>query len=692
MNPVPRRGAAAFSRKVDMFGKLSLSVIPYDKPIVMTAVGGAILLAVVIMALITYYKKWPYLWQEWLTSLDHKRIGIMYIILALVMLLRGFSDAILMRSQQAIAAGTSSGYLPPEHFNQIFSAHGSIMIVFMAMPFLIGLMNIVVPQQIGARDVAFPFMNSVSLWLTAAGALLTMVSLGVGEFSKAGWSGYAPLTEQQYSPGPGVDYWIWAFQIAGVGSLMSAINFLVTILKMRAPGMMLMRMPMFVWTTLVTNVLMIFAFPVLTVALALLTLDRYLGMHFFTNALGGNMMMYTNLFWIWGHPEVYIVILPAFGIFSEVVATFSGKRLFGYKSLVYASVAIMVLSFCVWVHHFFTMGAGPNVNIVFGISTMMIAIPTGVKIFNWLFTMYRGRIRFTTPMYWTLAFIATFAVGGMAGVLLSVPPADYVLHNSLFLIAHFHNMLIPGTLFGFFAGYTYWFPKAVGFRLNETWGKRAFWAWLIGFYLAFTPLYVLGFMGMPRRMEHYANLAWQPWLVVAATGTAVILMGILFQMIQLFVSIRKRHVNRDLTGDPWDGRTLEWATSSPPAVYNFAKIPVVQDIDTFRDMKEKDMAYKQPDQYHDIWMPKNTAKGLLTGAFTFVFGFAMVWYIWWLVILGALGMILTVIARSSEDDTDYIVPAAQVKRIEDRHYQQATSIATNRASEVKTTLDPLTQA
>jgi cytochrome o ubiquinol oxidase subunit 1 len=673
-----------------MFGRLSLSAIPYENPITMGAVGGAMVLAVVILALITYYRKWKYLWKEWLTSLDHKRIGIMYIILALIMLLRGFSDAILMRSHQALAAGMSQGFLSPGHFDQVFSAHGSIMIIFMAMPFLVGLMNIAVPQQIGARDVAFPFMNSVSFWLTATGALLVMVSLGLGEFSKAGWSGYAPLTEQPYSPGTGVDYWIWAFQIAGAGSLMSGINFLVTILKMRAPGMTLMRMPMFVWTTFVTNVLMIFAFPVLTVALALLALDRYLGMHFFTNELGGNMMMYVNLFWIWGHPEVYIVILPAFGIFSEVVATFSGKRLFGYTSLVYATVAIMVLSFSVWVHHFFTMGAGPNVNTFFGITTMMIAVPTGVKTFNWLFTMYRGRIRFTTPMYWTLAFIVTFAVGGMAGVLLSIPPADYVLHNSLFLIAHFHNMLIPGSLFGFLAGYSYWFPKAVGFRLNETWGKRAFWAWLIGFYLAFAPLYVLGFMGMPRRMQHYANPAWHPYLVVAAGGAAVIMIGILFQMIQLFVSIRERHANRDLTGDPWDGHTLEWATSSPPAVYNFAETPVVHDIDAFRDMKEKGIATKQPDQYHDIEMPKNTAMGLIIGAFAFLFGFALVWYIWWLAILGALGMLFAVIARGSDDDTDYIIPAAEVERIENQRYRQSTA-ATHRPADGRIAPEPLPQ-
>jgi cytochrome o ubiquinol oxidase subunit 1 len=660
-----------------MFGKLSLSAVPYQSLIIMSAVGASILLALVIMALITYYRKWAYLWKEWLTSVDHKRIGVMYIILALVMLLRGLSDAVMMRSQQALAAGASHGYLQPDHFNQIFSAHGTIMIVFVAMPFLVGLMNIVVPPQIGARDVAFPFLNSVSLWLTAAGALLVMVSLGVGEFSKAGWSGYAPLTELQYSPGTGVDYWIWAFQIAGIGSLMTSINFLVTILRMRAPGMTLMRMPIFVWTALCTLVLMVLAFPVLTVTLAMLTLDRYLGMHFFTNALGGNMMMYVNLFWIWGHPEVYIVVLPAFGVFSEVAATFSGKRLFSYKSMVYATLAIMLLSFSVWVHHFFTMGAGPDVNIFFGITTMIIAIPTGVKVFNWLFTMYRGRVRFTTPMFWTLGFITTFSVGGMAGVLLASPPADYVLHNSLFLIAHFHTMLITGSLFGYFAGYSYWFPKAMGFTLNEKWGKGAFWCWLIGFYLAFIPLYVLGFMGMPRRMVHYDNLAWHPYLIVAAAGLAVILIGVFCQMVQLVVSIRQRHATRDLTGDPWDGRTLEWAMSSPPAVYNFAKTPVVDDIDAFVDMKEKGTAYQKPNRYHDIHMPQNSGKGFVMGALTFLFGFAMVWYIWWLAILCGLGLLVTVIGRASDDDTDYLIPAAEVEENEKQRYRQLTAALTN---------------
>jgi cytochrome o ubiquinol oxidase subunit 1 len=661
-----------------MFGKLSLSAVPYHNAIVMGAVYGSILMALVILGLITYYRKWTILWKEWLTSVDHKKIGIMYIILALVMLLRGLSDAVMMRSQQALAAGASHGYLPPDHFNQIFSAHGTIMILFVAMPFLVGLMNIVIPPQIGARDVAFPFLNSVGLWLTTAAALLVMVSLGVGEFSKAGWSGYAPLTELKYSPGTGVDYWIWAFQISGLGSLMTSINFLVTILKMRAPGMTLMRMPIFVWTTLCTTVLMVLSFPVLTVTLSLLTLDRYLGMHFFTNTLGGNMMMYVNLFWIWGHPEVYIVILPAFGIYSEVAATFSGKPLFSYASMVYATVAITILSFAVWLHHFFTMGAGPDVNIFFGISTMIIAVPTGVKIFNWLFTMYRGRVRFTTPMLWTMGFITTFSIGGMAGVLLASPPADYVLHNSLFLIAHFHNMLIAGSLFGYFAGYSYWFPKAIGFTLNEKWGKRAFVSWLIGFYLAFGPLYLLGFMGMPRRMVHYDNLAWQPYLIIAAGGLALILVGVFCQMAQLIVSIRNRHAASDLTGDPWDGRTLEWAMSSPPAVYNFAKTPLVKDIDAFMDMKEKGIAYQKPDRYHDIHMPKNTAAGFINGILAFMFGFAMIWYIWWLAVLCALGMLFTVIIRAFDDDTDYTVPAAEVERIENRHFQALASAAAER--------------
>ncbi|MDE2343332.1 MAG: cytochrome o ubiquinol oxidase subunit I [Betaproteobacteria bacterium] len=647
-----------------LFGKLTLSAIPYDNPIVMGAIGGATAMGLLVLGLITYFGKWGYLWKEWFTSVDHKRIGVMYIVLAFVMLLRGFSDALMMRMQQAIAQGSMHGYLPPDHYDQIFSAHGTIMIIFVAMPFFIGLMNLIVPLQIGARDVAYPFLNSVSFWLTASSAALVMISLGVGDFSHAGWSGYPPLSETQFSPGPGVDYWIWSLQLGGIGTLMTGINFFVTILRMRAPGMTMMKLPVFSWTILVTNVLIMLSFPVLTVALALLTLDRYLGMHFFTSDMGGNQMMFLNLFWIWGHPEVYIVILPAFGMFSEVVSTFSRKRLFGYHSMVYATVAIAVLSFVVWLHHFFTMGAGANVNAFFGIATMVIAVPTGVKVFNWLFTMYKGRVEFTTPVLWTLGFIITFCIGGMTGVLLSVPPADFVLHNSEFLVAHFHNMLIPGALFGYFAGYAFWFPKAFGFRLDEKWGKRAFWLWLVGFYLAFMPLYALGFMGMPRRLVHYNNPAWQPYLLVAAAGTLVILAAIVCQAVQLVVSIRNREALRDVTGDPWNGRTLEWAVASPPPFYNFAHIPHVQSLDAFTDMKDRGIAYEVPASYQDIHMPKNTAVGVVLGGIAFAFGFSMIWHIWWLALGAAVGALGALVLRSADDSVDYILPAQDVARME----------------------------
>ena len=648
-----------------MFGKLSLSEIPLHNSVLMGAVYGTSAVALVIIALITYFGKWGYLWREWLTSLDHKKIGVMYIVLAGAMLVRGFIDALLMRMQQVMSVGASQGFLAPDHYAQIFSSHGTIMIIFVAMPFMIGLMNIVVPLQIGARDVAFPFMNSVSFWLTAAGAGLVMISLGLGEFSTTGWSGIAPLFEKEFSPQTGVDYWMWSFQIAGAGSLMSGINFLVTILKLRAPGLTLMRMPLFVWTSLTTNILMVFSFPVITGALLLLALDRYCGMHFFTNGQGGNMMMWSNLFWMWGHPEVYIVILPSFGVFSEVVATFSGKRVFGYTSLVYATAVIMILSFTVWLHHFFTMGNTADVNIFFGIATMLIAIPTGVKVYDWIFTMYRGRIRFTSPMYWTMGFLTAFVIGGMTGVLMGIPPADFVVHNSLFLIAHFHNMLIPGVLFGYFAGFTYWFPKAFGFRLDETWGKRAFWGWFIGFLVAFSPLYILGFMGMARRMQHYDTLAWRPFLITAAVGAFIVLLGIICQGIQLVVSFLKRNENRDLTGDPWNGRTLEWAVSSPPPVYNFAIIPAVRDIDALWDMKERGEPSSQPSRYQDIAMPKNKAHGPVIGFCALLLGFSLIWYIWWLAISCAIAIVAVIIMKSADEDTEYVITAEEVKRIED---------------------------
>ncbi|MEW9570614.1 cytochrome o ubiquinol oxidase subunit I [Rhodanobacter sp. Si-c] len=647
-----------------MFGKLSLSSIPFDQPIVMgtllmVAIGGAALFGG-----ITYFRKWGYLWNEWFTTVDHKKIGVMYVILALVMLLRGFADAIMMRGQQALAAGGAQGYLPPHHFDQIFSAHGTIMIFFMAMPFIVGLMNLVVPLQIGARDVAYPFLNSLSFWLTASGVVLIMLSLFVGEFSTTGWLAYPPLSELQFSPGVGVDYYIWALQLSGLGTTLSGINFIVTILRMRAPGMTLMKMPVFSWTALVTNVLIVAAFPVLTVTLALLGADRYLGMHFFTNDLGGNAMMYVNLIWIWGHPEVYILVLPCFGVFSEIISTFSGKPLFGYKSMVWATVAIGGLSFLVWLHHFFTMGSGANVNAFFGIATMVISIPTGVKVFNWLFTMYRGRVRFTVPVLWTIGFMVTFVIGGMTGVLLAVPGADFVLHNSLFLIAHFHNMIIGGVVFGCLAALNFWFPKATGFKLEERWGKWSFWCWLVGFYVAFVPLYLLGFMGATRRMQHYDNVAWQPYFVVALIGAVIIMAGIGFTVLQIAVSIRNRDSNRDLTGDPWGGRTLEWATSSPAPFYNFAVEPQITELDQFWADKEHKRAYPRHAHYADIHMPRNTGVGVVMGGFATLLGFGLIWHIWWLAILGLVGMVGSFVVRAYDRDVDYYVPGAEVEKIE----------------------------
>ncbi|HET8802197.1 MAG TPA: cytochrome o ubiquinol oxidase subunit I [Marinobacter sp.] len=658
-----------------MFGKLSLDSIPFHEPIIMVTVAIIAIIGLAVAGWITLRKKWGYLWSEWITSIDHKKLGIMYFLVALVMLIRGFSDAIMMRTQQAMAAGVAEGYLPPEHYDQIFTAHGVIMIFFVAMPMVIGLMNLVVPLQIGARDVAFPFLNNLSFWLFAAGVVLVNVSLFVGEFAKTGWLAYAPLSESTYSPGVGVDYWIWALQISGVGTTLTGINFFVTIMKMRTKGMTLFRLPIFTWTCLVTNVLIIAAFPILTATIALLTLDRYLDFHFFTNDLGGNMMMYVNLIWAWGHPEVYILILPAFGVFSEVISTFAKKRLFGYNTMVWATLSIGVLSFVVWLHHFFTMGAGANVNAFFGIMTMIIAIPTGVKIFNWLFTMFRGRLTFTSPVLWTLGFIITFTLGGMTGVMLAVPAANFVLHNSLFVIAHFHNVIIGGVVFGMMAGYTFWFPKAFGFTLNEKWGKRSFWFWITGFYVAFMPLYILSFYGAVRRMQSYANTEWQPLMIVALFGAVLILCGIICTAIQLYVSIRDRKQNQDVTGDPWNGRTLEWAVSSPPPYYNFARLPEIHSIDSFWEDKQKNQGKAQLDHpqtvdYQDIHMPRNTVAGPVIGAFSIVLGFALVWHIWWLAGVGALGIFAAFMGRVFNDDIDYYVPAEEVQRIETEHHQR----------------------
>jgi cytochrome o ubiquinol oxidase subunit 1 len=648
-----------------IWGRLTLDAFRHDLIVTgaqLSVVGGL----VAIIVLITYLKRWRWLWSEWLTSLDPKRIGVMYVVLAVVMLLRGVADLLMLRAQQALAASPNHGFLSPDHFQQIFTAHGTIMIFFVAMGLMFGLINLVLPLQLGARDVAFPFLNSVSFWLYAAGVVLVNVSLVVGEIGATGWLAYPPLSELRYSPGVGVDYWIWCIQISGVGSLLSGINFLATIMTMRRAGMNLMKMPLFAWGVANSMVLVVFAFPILTATLAMLTLDRTLGMHFFTSGSGGNPMMYVNLIWAWGHPEVYILILPAFGAFSEIVATFSSKRLFGYGSMVFAMAIITLLSYLVWLHHFFTMGAGANVNAFFGIMTMVIAIPTGVKVFNWIFTMYRGRVRFTTPMLWFLGFVVTFTIGGMAGVLMAVPSIDFQLHNSLFLVAHFHTMIIGGVIFGFFAALTYWFPKIFGFRLNETLGRWAFWCWLIGFLLAFTPLYILGMMGATRRLDHYdASLGWQGLFVVAGVGAGIIALGIGFQLAQLAYSIWKHHTTRDLNGDPWGGRTLEWSTTSPPPIYNFALLTPVSGRDPFWTAKQAGAPEPVKPNYTAIILPKPTPLGIYIGATAAVFGFAVIWHIWWLLPVCLVVLVSCLIVRSLDDEPEFSLSAAEVKRLED---------------------------
>lgn len=646
-------------------GKLTIYSVPYNDPIIMSTIAILTTISFIIIGLITYHKKWMYLWKEWLTSVDHKKIGIMYIMVSCIMFLRGFTDAIMMRLQQALSATGSQGFLSAHHYDQVVTAHGVIMIIFMATPFVIGLMNLIVPLQIGARDVAFPFLNSLSFWLFMVGVILINLSLGIGEFAQTGWAAYPPLSSKEYSPDVGVDYWIWSIQISGIGTTLTGINFFTTILYMRAPGMLMMKMPIFTWTALCTNALIIVAFPILTVTIALLTLDRYIGTHFFTNDLGGNIMMYINLFWAWGHPEVYILILPAFGVFSEVVATFSQKKIFGYASLVWATIAITALSFCVWLHHFFTMGSGANVNAFFGIMTMIIAIPTGVKIFNWLFTMYRGKIIFTSSMLWAIGFIITFSIGGMTGVLLAVPGADFVLHNSLFLIAHFHNVIIGGVLFGCFAGFSYWFPKAFGYTLNEKWGKYAFWFWIIGFYIAFMPLYLLGFMGMTRRLSQQIDPIFSSMLITASIGTILIGIGIICQCIQLIISIYNRDKNQDLNGNPWNGHTLEWSIPSPPPFYNFAIIPIISHDHNVswhvQNYRNKNIHKKQ---YQPIHMPKNTYIGILIAFFSLIFGFSMIWYIWWLALTSFLGIIIIWIINTFNDNKEYYVTSDEIKKIE----------------------------
>ncbi|MBS0524187.1 MAG: cbb3-type cytochrome c oxidase subunit I [Proteobacteria bacterium] len=647
-----------------MLGKLGLSAIPWSQPIPLITSLAVMLILLGVLVLITVKGWWPYLWREWITSVDHKRIGVMYCLLGVVMLIRGFADAIMMRSQQALAIG-GPGYLPPEHYDQVFSAHGTIMILFGAMPLVLGLMNFVVPLQLGVRDVAFPTFNSVGFWLTASAALLVNVSLFVGEFARTGWLPYPPLSETAYSPGVGVDYYLWAVQISGIGTLITGINIVTTVLKMRCHGMSYLRMPVFCWTALASCLLIVATFPILTATLAMLTLDRYVGWHYFTNTAGGNPMMFVNLVWAWGHPEVYILVLPAFGVFSEIFPTFSGKPLFGYRSMVVATLFICIVSMTVWLHHFFTMGAGAAVNTFFGISSSIIAVGTGVKIYNWIFTMYGGRVRFEVPMLWSMGFIFTFIIGGLTGVLLAVPPADFLTHNSMFLVAHFHNVIIGAVVFAIFAALEYWFPKAFGFRLDGRWGTAAFWFAFVGFWVTFAPLYILGLAGMTRRLQHINFPEWAPWLYVSAAGVVILILGVISQVLELVLSIRRRDQLRDTTGDPWDGRSLEWSTPSPPPFFNFAVMPNVEGEEAYWGIKLRAIETQQlsPEpNYQPIEMPLDSPVGFYTAFFSFVFGFAMIWYIWWLAIVALVAAFAGFVVFAWRDEHEFEVSVDEVAR------------------------------
>ena len=650
-----------------LFGHLDWTVTPFAAAIAdpgtntFVAAGAAglvVLGAVALLGFLTWFRLWGPLWRDWLTSADHKKIGVMYCVIGIVMLARGVAEGAVMRAHQAMAL--NGGPLSAEHFAELFSTHGTIMILFVAAPLVIGLINIVVPLQIGARDMAFPVMNQVSLGLTAAGAALLMISLVIGRFETGGWSAYPPYTGRVFSPGEGPDYWIWSVVPAGIGSMLSGINFAVTIYKCRAPGMTYMRMPLFTWTALCAAIMLVYAMPPVTVSSLMLALDRYAGFHFFTNDLGGNMMNYANIFWMFGHPEVYILVLPAYGVWSEVSATFSAKTLYGYPSLVIATMAIAVIAFTVWLHHFFTMGQSASVNIAFGIATMIIAVPTGVKVYDWMATLWRGRIRMTVPMVYLTGFFILFVIGGLTGVILANPTIDYQVHNTLFLVAHFHNVLIPGVLFAMLAGIHYWFPKVFGFRLHETWGKRAAWLWIVGFCVTFLPLYALGLMGMPRRSSSFADPAFVPLQLVAGAGAVIILLALAATLVCYGVSIRQRGTLAVPFGDPWDGRTLEWAMPAPAPEWNFAVIPSVAARDAFWAEKTGGDPYVAPERYEDIELPRPTALGLVICVATTAAGFALTWHIWWLALSGLVGIGLAVMVRAFATQTTRVLPAAEV--------------------------------
>ncbi|WP_440480397.1 cytochrome c oxidase subunit I [Rossellomorea aquimaris] len=620
-------------------------VFPSD---IIAADLSILLMGILAVFFLTRYKKWTYAW-DWMTSTHHTKVGIMYLAAGAAFFLRAGLDALIIRLQLALPEN-QFWVFQGEKYNQMMTTHGTTMIFFVAMPLLIGLMNVAVPLQIGSRDLAFPYMNLLSFWLFLAGGALVNVSFVLGGSPSTGWTAYSPLSLDAFSPGPGLDYYTLGIQIAGVGTMLSAINFLVTIIRKRAKGMTFMRMPLFTWSSFVTSILILFAFPALTVALLLLMMDRVYGTAFLSGT-DGNPLIWQHLFWIFGHPEVYILILPAFGIFSDVITTFSRKNLFAYGAMVFALVLIGFLGFMVWIHHMFTVGLGPISNAIFALATMSIAVPTGIKIFNWLFTLRGGVIRFKTAMLFSLAFIPTFLIGGATGVMLSSAPADYQYHDSYFVVGHFHYVIVGGTILGVFAGVYYWWPKMFGFLLNEVLGKWHFWLFTIGFHVTFFPMHLMGLNGMPRRVFTYFERDGLGSLnLISTVGAFIMAAAVMIFLFNIYWSMR--HGEKDTTGDPWDGRTLEWALASPPPEGNFIDRPVVTTIDQLWYEKQKgDGTLRTIREDGPIYVSRNTAQPVFLSGILFVSSFGFIFYqplIQWAGVIGVASML---ILRSFKDDS-----------------------------------------
>ncbi|PFG06855.1 cytochrome c oxidase subunit 1 [Bacillus sp. es.034] len=593
---------------------------------------------------------------DYMTTVDHKKIAILYLMAGGFFFLVGGLEALIIRIQLAVP---NNDFVSAGLYNELLTMHGTTMIFLAAMPLIFAFMNAVVPLQIGARDVAFPFVNSLGFWLFFLGGVFLNLSWFMGGAPDAGWTSYASLSIA--SPGHGIDFYVLGLQIAGAGTLIGGINFLVTIINMRAPGMTYMRMPLFTWTVFVTSALILFAFPALTVGLFLMLFDRMFGANFFDVANGGNTIIWEHFFWIFGHPEVYILVLPAFGIFSEIIPHFSRKRLFGYSSMVFATVLIGFLGFMVWAHHMFTVGLGPIANAIFAVATMAIAVPTGIKIFNWLLTMWGGSLRFTTPMLYAVAFIPTFVAGGVTGIMLASAAADYQFHDTYFVVAHFHYVIVGGVVFALLAGTHYYWPKMFGTMLNDFLGKIAFWLFFIGFHLTFFIQHFLGLMGMPRRVWTFLpGQGFETANLISSIGAGFMGVAVIVYIINI-ISTQVKGVK--VSNDPWgDGRTIEWAIPSPPPFYNFKQTPLIRGLDAYwLEKMEGNKGLTPAEPIGDIHMPNNSILPFFISLGLFIAAFGAMYHVddkaWALPVL-IIGMLITLgsmFLRSVVDDHGYHV-------------------------------------